>query len=149
MSESPEGRIVSIAVKTARGGPMREIEEAEAVVDGGITADLRVSAKRGITLLARDRWEDALQDLGAELPWHTRRANVLVDGLDLAALIGKRVRIGEVELQIGGETTPCSMMDKMYRGLKAALLPDCRAGVYGRVLQAGHFRVGDRVVPGE
>jgi MOSC domain-containing protein YiiM len=126
---------------------MREICEAEAVADGGITANLKVHPKRGITLLAKEQWRAAMLELGAELPWHTRRANVLVEGLDLEGLIGRRVLLGGVELLIGGETTPCAMMDKQYEGLKAALAPECRAGVYGRVVQGGRFRVGDTVGP--
>ncbi len=139
------GRIAGIAVKTARRGPMRPIDEAEAVVGGGITEDLRPSPKRGITLLSREQWDEATAELGVELSWLTRRANVLVEGLRMGGLIGRRVRLGTVELLIRGETTPCKMMDGQHSGLREALAPDCRAGVYGQVLRAGRFRVGDPV----
>lgn len=140
------GRVAAIAVKTAKGGPMREIEVAEAVVDGGITAGTPVSAKRGITFLSRERWNAAMDELMVDLPWHTRRANVLVEGLDLAPLIGRRVRLGDVEVDIRGETHPCARMDALYEGLRRALEPDCRGGVYGQVVRGGTFRVGDDLV---
>jgi len=90
------GRVVGIAVKTVRRGPMRPIDEAKAVVDGGITVDLRPSRKRGITLLSREQWDEATAELGVDLPWLTRRANVLVEGLRMGELIGRRVRLGTV-----------------------------------------------------
>lgn len=141
-----QGRVVGIAVKTAKGGPMREIASAEAVVDGGITAGTPVSKKRGITFLSRERWDATMEEVMADLPWHTRRANVLVEGLDLASLIGRCVRLGNVELEIRGETHPCAKMDALYEGLRKALEPDCRGGVYGQVTRGGTFRVGDALV---
>ena len=88
---------------------------------------------------------DIVRELGVELPWHTRRANLLVDGIRLADLIGQCTRVGEVELTINAETKPCGYMDELHPGLKDALSPDCRAGVYGRVTKAGEVKVGDRV----
>jgi MOSC domain-containing protein YiiM len=41
-------------------------------------------------------------------------------------------------------------MDEARKGLRRALEPDMRAGVWGRVLTGGTIRLGDRVlvVPG-
>ena len=137
--------IAGIAVRTSRGGPMQTLDAATATAGGGLAEDIRVSRQRGITLLSRSAWAEAIAELGAELPWHTRRANVLVDDLPLAELIGKSVRLGEVVLQIHAETEPCEMMDRQYPGLRRALEPNCRAGVYGQVLMGGRLRIGDHV----
>ena len=48
-------------------------------------------------------------------------------------------------MQIGAETQPCELMDRLHAGLWDALKPNCRAGVYGKVLTGGEFKVGDRV----
>ena len=144
MSEST-ARVLGIAVKTERRGPMKEIQSAHAEEGGGLIEDLKVSPKRGITLIDRAAWEATCADLGAPLLWTTRRANVLTEGIDLGGLIGKTIRVGEVELQIGGETDPCSLMDHFHQGLQEALRPDCRGGVYGRVLKGGRIKVGDGV----
>jgi len=142
-SKSP--RIVAIDVKTTRGGPMREVDSAEVVRGGGIAEGAAPSAKRGVTFLSREAWEAALREVNADLPWHARRANVLVEGLDLADMIGRSIRIGTAEFRIGGETKPCPRMDREHPGLQDALRPDCRAGVYGRVMIPGRFQVGDPV----
>ncbi len=143
----PSGTIVGIAVKTERKKPMTELVSAEAVVDSGLVGDLPVPTTRGMTLIDRKAWQATCSELGTDLPWTTRRANVLTEGVDLGPLIGRSIRIGEVELEIGGETDPCGLMDKLHNGLKDALEPECRGGVYGRVVKGGKISIGDAVVP--
>jgi len=141
-------RVAGIALRTAEGGPMREVKEAAAEVDGGLVGDMpKKKPRRGVTFLSASQWRDVTRELDAELPWHTRRANVLIEGCDsLASLIGKRIQIGEtLTVQIHDETNPCGMMEDLHRGLMKTLVPDCRGGVFGQVLTAGPVRVGDAV----
>ena len=124
---------------------MQEVPQADAVEGRGLIGDVRASARRGITFLSQEQWNVVLNELQATLPWHTRRANVLVTGLDLTATVGKRLSIGEVLVEILGETEPCDLMDQQHFGLRAALTPDYRAGVHGRVLSSGTIRIGDAI----
>ena len=55
-------------------------------------------------------------------------------------------KAGEVRVRIHAETIPCDEMDLLHPGLKAALTPDCRAGVYGHILDDGRIRIGDLVM---
>lgn len=146
MPEEAFGRIVAIARKPGRGEPMAPVERTHLTEDGTLAESARSHPRRGVTLLSEERWAEVAGELGVPLPWHTRRANVLVAGLELGELIGSRVRIGAAELDILGETEPCQNMDRQHPGLRAALVPDCRGGVHGRVLAAGDIAVGDRVV---
>lgn len=141
--------VVGLAVRSRKQGPMREIESDLVAVDGGLAADIPVARDRGLTLLSREQWSEVQRELGVDLPWHTRRANVLVEGLPLGDLIGQRLRLGEVELEIIDETRPCEMMDRLHQGLRATLEPQRRGGVHGRVVRGGRLRLGDpvRVVP--
>lgn len=149
MHETAVGRIRAIAVRTAEDGPMKEIARTVALVDGGLEGDIAVSADRGVTFIASGQWKQVVAELGTELPWHTRRANILVECDGLGDLIGKTVRIGDVRVHVNAETKPCGLMDKLHDGLKTALVPDCRAGVYGRVVAGGEIRVGDHLIVSE
>lgn len=145
MAESAQGKVCAIAVRTEKLGPMREIGRASVVLGGGVEGDIEVKPRRGVTLIAKEQWERAMRELNADLPWHTRRANVLVEGLDLSTLIGRTVRIGTAEVLVHGETKPCALMDALHEGLKDALTPDMRAGVHAEVIFAGEFAVGDAI----
>ena len=146
MEERVIGKVLKIALRTRPKGPMQEVLEASGSENGGLSGDVNSRPDRGITFLASQQWAQATGELEKELPWHTRRANVLVDAVSLAELIGQTISVGDVRVQINAETRPCSLMDRLEPGLKAALTPDCRAGVYGRILNDGQLRVGDLVI---
>ncbi|GMV95607.1 MAG: hypothetical protein AMXMBFR82_53850 [Candidatus Hydrogenedentota bacterium] len=142
---SARGNVAGIAVRTSRMGPMREIAEAVAMTGAGLDEDLRVSRRRGLTLISAEGWEESIRELDSDLPWYSRRANVLVEGFPLEISIGKTLSVGEVTVKIHGETEPCPAMDEVHPGLQEALRPNLRAGVYGEILQGGAIRVGDSI----
>ena len=83
--------------------------------------------------------------LGGDLPWHTRRANVLIDTDTLVHLIGSTIHIGLAHVLIHQETTPCDEMDQFFPGLRRALTPDCHGGVYGQIVKGGKIRVSNLI----
>ena len=142
---SDPGRVVGIALRTRAGGPMDEVSEARVSGNGWLEGDHGGSANRGVTFLSREAWTRVNLTLGTDLPWHTRRANVCVEGLDLPALIGRRIRVGQLVLDVLDETRPCDEMDDMHPGLQDALRPEGRGGVYGRVLEGGLLQIDDAI----
>ena len=142
-----QARVQAIAYRTKPKAPMTEITRVEITGENGVVPDFRGKpGKRQVTLLSAPSWQDACAELGAELPWTFRRANILIDGLRFSAFdVGRIIRIGEAELQVMIETDPCPRMDAQHQGLTAALLPDWRAGVCCKVLKGGTVQVGDAV----
>mgnify|MGYP003337364538 CR=1 FL=1 len=138
--------LLAIAIHRASRAPMETLTEAAVTLERGVANDFRGKpGKRQVTVVAREGWQEACRTLGAEVPWTARRANLLVEGVALAQTTGRRLRIGELELEITGETTPCHRMDEARDGLQTALKPDWRAGVTCRVVKPGTIRVGDAV----
>ena len=129
MGEQLGRKILAIAVRTEKKGPMRETDRVSATPDDGLEGDLPAAAHRRITLLSNEQWSETTRELNAELPWHTRRANVLLEGGSLKSLIGSTVKLGELTIKVNAETEPCGLMDKLHMGLREALTPDCRGGV--------------------
>lgn len=143
MSQRVVGPVLGIAIKVGERQPLRTVESAEVVVDGGIIGAAKSSPDRGVTFLSARQWAAVQQELGAALDWRTRRANVLIDAEGLGPLIGREVQLGTARLLVKDETRPCGLMDEFFSGLRQALKPECRGGVHARVIQAGGFRVGD------
>ena len=146
------GTLTGIARHARPRGPMETLEAVEVTVEGGLNGDFRGAIKPGgkgkrqVSLIEAGDWAAAMAELGHDLPWWVRRANLLVEGLDLPQTPGARVRIGaDVVIEITTECDPCSRMEEILPGLKAALTPDWRGGALGRVLSGGPIAVGDPV----
>lgn len=140
------GRVEGIFVWPVSKGDPRVLTEVEAVAGVGLAGDRKRSKKRQMTVLAAEDWAAASREVGntAEPMW--RRANLVVTGIaSLGATIGSRLQIGEVVLEVLGETDPCHRMDDVWPGLRAALEPACRGGVHGAIVRGGKIRVGDEV----
>lgn len=140
------GRLTGIARTHERLGPMEEIAQASVSVEAGIDGDVRgTKPGRQITVLFREGWDDACKDLGMALPWITRRANLLIEGLDRPREAGGRLVIGEIVLDVTRETDPCQLMERAQARLYQALKPDWRGGVCCTVVRGGQLRIGDAV----
>lgn len=138
------GTILAIARRDRTRGPMETLEHASITVAAGVDGDVRGQLRgRQVTVLTREGWDAACNALGKPLPWTTRRANILVEGLALPQEAGATIRIGDVALRITGETDPCSRMEEQAAGLRDALAPDWRGGVTCEVTHGGEIAVGD------
>ncbi|MFQ5462909.1 MAG: MOSC domain-containing protein [Phycisphaerae bacterium] len=143
-----QGHLCAIAYRPTDGDLMREIECCEILLQRGLAKENRPAGHREVTLLSQAAWRRACADLGRDLPWYTRRANLLTEGVDLTQLIGKTLAIGTVEIRIHGESKPCRIMNQQYDGLRAALVPEGRGGVFGQVVAGGTIHVGDALAIG-
>lgn len=144
MPGTEQGCVAGLAVKRQRRESLEPVDAID-VTESGIAGNVPEPELRRITLIAREDWEAALAETGGNLPWHARRANILVEGLPLAGLIRREIAIGPVRLQIHGKTEPCGRMEQLQDGLYKALNRDFRGGVYGSVLQGGTVRIGETV----
>lgn len=146
------GVLKGIARHDRPRGLIETISRVRVTEGEGVHGDLRgalrpgKTGKRQITVMEAESWAAALADLKIDLPWHVRRANLLVSGLRLPRQPGAIIRIGEaLRIRINCECDPCSRMDEIAPGLKAALLPDWRGGVCGKVISDGDIAIGDEV----
>jgi MOSC domain-containing protein YiiM len=140
------GRLAGIARREAKRAPMQTLDAASITKDSGVADDFRGRpGKRQVTLLSSIAWKRACADLGKEMPWTTRRSNLLVDDIELPRRAGDIICIGPVRLQVTMEVDPCSRMEEQCAGLRDALSPDWRGGVACTVLQGGDVAVGDAV----
>lgn len=141
------GSLTGIARREQKRAPMETLERAEISKETGVAGDWRGKpGKRQVTIVSAGAWRDACRELGQEVPWTARRANLLVEGVDLRETTGGILRIGPAKLLINCEVDPCSRMDEQYQGLTRALQPAWRGGVGCTVLEAGSVALGDTVI---
>jgi MOSC domain-containing protein YiiM len=139
------GVLESIWIKRFRRGPMDAADSARLVAGRGIVGNANQGGKRQVTIISREAWDAVERELGESVAPETRRANLLVNGIDLADTRGRVLRIGACRVRVYGETKPCWQMEEAHVGLQLALRPDWRGGAFAEVLDDGQIAVGDRV----
>ena len=139
------GRLEAIWRKPGRREPMQRLEEARLVAGEGLAGNHHRGGRRQVTIISREAWRRAEEELGNEVDPSARRANLLVRGVELADTAGRVLAVGACRIVVRGETTPCGRMDEQAEGLQEALRPEWRGGVYGEVASGGEIRVGDAV----
>ncbi len=142
------GRVQWIGLRPARDVPMRAVDMVEAATGGGLAGDRYSggSGKRGVTLLQAEHLPAIAALSGhAEIAPATFRRNLLVSGIPLVALKGRRFRIGGVLLEGTDACDPCSRMEAAlgpggYNAMRGM------GGLCARILEGGAIRAGDEVV---
>ena len=125
---------------------METMRRARVTCEAGVAGDPRGEpGPRQVSLLSQDLWTEACGELGVDLPWTLRRANLLIEGVSLSLAVGRRLHVGPVILEITDVSTPCAEMDAQHPGLRKALEGDSRGGLVGRVIEGGEINVGDTV----
>lgn len=142
------GRVSWIGLRPERRKPLNIVEAVQADIDQGLIGDRYNGAKgsdRQVTLIQ----EEHLSVLAAllsrdELPPELLRRNILVSGINLLALKGKKFQIGDAVLEGTGNCQPCSLMEYQlgpggYNAMRG------HGGITATVIESGTIRVGDGV----
>ena len=102
---------------------------------------------RQVSLMEREQIDEHAQALGLPgIAPGAVRANIETRGIDLVALVGKKIKIGEAILLIYEPRIPCAKMDAICQGLRARMLEN-RQGVLAQVIQSGRIAIGDSIQP--
>lgn len=142
------GCVQWIGLRPKRDVPMQEVYEANAISGKGLQGDRYASGsgKRGITLIQAEHLPVIAALSGHEkIAPATLRRNIVISGIPLIALIGKKFRIGDALFQGTDACDPCERME-------AALGPGAynamvgHGGLCARILQGGKMCVGDSLV---
>ena len=137
------GRVERLWVKRAHRGAMDARESIDLVAGRGVEGSADRGGRRQVTILEREVWEALVRELGSDAGPETRRANVLVSGIDLRASRGRVLRLGGARIRVGGEVKPCERMEEAVAGLRALMYPEWRGGAFGQILDGGIVAVGD------
>ncbi|MDB4956429.1 MAG: hypothetical protein JWO36_3998 [Myxococcales bacterium] len=142
------GQLQWLGVRPERDVPMKVLDEVMAITGKGLVGDRydKASGTRGVTLIQAEHLP-AIASLSGHAvidPARLRR-NLVVTGISLVALKGRRFRIGNVLLEGTASCDPCARMEAElgpggYNAMRGM------GGLCARILEGGVIRRGDAVV---
>ena len=140
------GRIEWIGVRPARRASVAAVDGVEAIAGRGLAGDHYAhDGIRQVTLIQAEHLAAVAAFTGRPtLDPALLRRNIVVAGLNLLALKGRRFRVGDALLEATGPCEPCSRMEEAlgpggYNAMRG------HGGITARVLESGSIRVGDAV----
>lgn len=141
------GKVEWIGLRPARDQAMVAADAVMAETGGGLVGDRYKggSGKRGITLIQAEHLPViATLAQRPDLVPSLLRRNVVVSGIPLVALKGRRFRIGEAVFEGTEDCDPCSRMEDAlgpggYNAMRG------HGGLCARIIEGGTFRLGDAV----
>ena len=145
------GRVRWIGVRPESRGPMLALDAVEARLEAGLTGDHARPGVRNARQVTLIQWEhlaviSALMGRAAEQPVTPEelRRNLVISGINLFSLKGRRFRIGQAIFETTGWCQPCA---RLQNNLGPGTFQAVRGhgGITARVLQSGIIRLEDSV----
>ena len=142
------GKVVAIYLRPGRREPVRKVSSCMAIASAGLQGDrYKSKGSRQVTLIQHEHLTVVAACLGKETvdPALLRR-NIVVRGINLLTLKGKKFQIGQSIFEYSGECHPCSRMEEVlgtggYNAMRG------HGGILARILQTGTIQEGDTVQP--
>lgn len=140
------GRVDWIALRPARREEMRSVETALISPDG-FEGDRSRAGKRAVTMMQQEHLAAIGSYLGqGSIAPETLRRNLVVSGINLAALKGREVQVGGAILRFTVICAPCSRMEEaLGKGGYSAVRG--HGGWCAEVVTPGRVQLGDSVQP--
>jgi MOSC domain-containing protein YiiM len=157
-ASTERGHVEAIFIAPSARAPMQRLEAVSAIAGKGLEGDryaagsgtFSVAGGRGneVTLIAGEVLDALALPDGPALSGAEARRNIVTRGVDLNALVGRRFRIGELELIGRRRCEPCAHLQRLTRpGVLRALVH--RGGLRADLLDSGSVRIGDPVIPAD
>jgi MOSC domain-containing protein YiiM len=126
--------------------PMIELETVQCIAEKGLVGDRFVGDedghKRQVTFFDLEVHRDLCRQFPeATVGSEVYRRNVVIEGVDLNPLIGRRFRIGDVVFTGAEECAPCYWMNTAF-GPGAEESLKGRGGLRARILKSGTLALG-------
>lgn len=148
LSTMPQvGNVQWIGLRLEKKGPIQVVDHAEITLADGLVGDHyagRPGAARQVTLIQHEHFAVMTSMLGVEVTPEQFRRNIVVAGINLAALKGCRFKIGEAILEGTGNCAPCSLIENTF-GPGGYNVSRGHSGITARVIQGGTVSLGDSV----
>jgi MOSC domain-containing protein YiiM len=152
--------VVGLYICACAGQPMEAQTQARALAGSGLAGD-RYATNQGtfsrsprqimrhVSLIAREAIDEAnrhLLERGlAPFGLHETRRNIITEGVEVHALLGREFRVGHVRMRGTEPTKPCPRPSALVQKTGFAEAFASRGGVRAEVLSDGIISVGDVV----
>lgn len=144
------GRIEHIFIAAEKRAPIEAVESVLAIAETGLDGDRYADGRnrkypgKQVTLIEIEQIERFVAETGLAMRPGEPRRNLVTRGVDLNALVGKRFRVGDCELEGIELCEPCAKWaGNTHKEVVRFFVH--RGGLNARIVKGGPISIGARI----
>ena len=141
--------VFKLGITTNNNQPIKEVNSIEVIANKGIVGDRHFhdfnDPYNQLSLIESENIDQYNVKFGLNIPYVDFRRNIVTKGIQLNDLIGKRLRVGNVELEGIELCRPCRHLTEIL-GQKNILKEFMRkGGLRCQILSSSNINIGDKI----
>ena len=141
--------VLKLGITVNSNQPIKEVNSIEVLTNKGVLGDRHFQEFNDpynqLSLIESENIDDYNTRFGLNIPYIDFRRNVITKGIQLNDLVGKKLRVGNVELEAIDLCRPCKHLTEMLNEdniLKEFLR---KGGLRCQILSSSNINVGDKI----
>ena len=143
-------KVIKLGISNSNNKKIKEVESIEVLTNKGVVGDRHFSDYNDpfcqLTLIESENIDFYNLKYGLNIPYVEFRRNIVTEGIRLNELVGKKLRIGNVEVEAVDLCRPCRHLTEILcqdNILKEFLR---KGGLRCQILTSSIIKIGDEII---
>ena len=143
------GEVFKLGITKNNNQPIKEVNSIEVLANKGIIGDRHFhefnDPYNQLSLIESENIDDYNIRFGLNIPYIDFRRNVITKGIRLNDLVGKKLKVGSVELDAIDLCRPCRHLTEMLNQKNVLKEFLRKGGIRCQILSSSNIHVGDKI----
>ena len=143
------GAVLKLGIAKNNNQPIKEVNSIEVLANKGIIGDRHFhefnDPYNQLSLIESENIDDYNIRFGLNIPYIDFRRNVITKGIRLNDLVGKKLKVGNVELDVIDLCRPCRHLTEMLNHKNVLKEFLRKGGLRCQILSSSNIHVGDKI----
>ena len=143
------GEVLRLGITKNNNQPIKEVNSIEVLANKGIIGDRHFhefnDPYNQLSLIESENIDDYNIRFGLNIPYIDFRRNVITKGIRLNDLVGKKLKVGSVELDAIDLCRPCRHLTEMLNQKNVLKEFLRKGGIRCQILSSSNIHVGDKI----
>ena len=143
------GKVLRLGIAKNNNQPIKEVHSIEVLANKGIIGDRHFhefnDPYNQLSLIESENIDDYNIRFGLNIPYIDFRRNVITKGIRLNDLVGKKLKVGSVELDAIDLCRPCRHLTEMLNQKNVLKEFLRKGGIRCQILSSSNIHVGDKI----
>ena len=143
------GKVLKLGITKNNNQPIKEVNSIEVLANKGIIGDRHFhefnDPYNQLSLIESENIDDYNIRFGLNIPYIDFRRNVITKGIRLNDLVGKKLKVGSVELDAIDLCRPCRHLTEMLNQKNVLKEFLRKGGIRCQILSSSNIYVGDKI----